>query len=31
MSHNPDVSPAFSQLGDSLAQAAESQRCCSRR
>ena len=26
MSHNPDVSPAFSQLGDSLAQAAESQR-----
>jgi len=26
MSHNPDVSPAFSQLGDSLVQAAESQR-----
>ena len=26
MSHNPDVNPAFSQLGDSLAQAAESQR-----
>ena len=26
MSHNSDVSPAFSQLGDSLAQAAESQR-----
>jgi hypothetical protein len=26
MSHNPDVSPAFSQLGDSVAQAAESQR-----
>ena len=26
MSYNPDVSPAFSQLGDSLAQAAESQR-----
>ena len=26
MSHNTDVSPAFSQLGDSLAQAAESQR-----
>ena len=26
MSHNTDISPAFSQLGDSLAQAAESQR-----
>jgi hypothetical protein len=26
MSHNTDVSPAFSQLGDSLARAAESQR-----
>ena len=26
MSHPTDVSPAFSQLGDSLAQAAESQR-----
>jgi hypothetical protein len=26
MSHNSDVNPAFSQLGDSLAQAAESQR-----
>jgi len=26
MSRNPDVSPAFSQLGDSLVQAAESQR-----
>ena len=26
MSHNTDVSPAFSHLGDSLAQAAESQR-----
>jgi len=26
MPHNADVNPAFSQLGDSLAQAAESQR-----
>jgi hypothetical protein len=26
MSHNTDVSPAFSQLGDSLARAAETQR-----
>jgi hypothetical protein len=26
MSHNTDISPAFSQLGDSLSQAAESQR-----